>query len=189
VDAIFSREYDQRLGYRAMVALRNYVQHREFPVHRLGHSATRIEGPEGVRYRHTTGLFISPSELAADGDFKKSVLLELLALGEKVDLTWLVRDYLEGLWVAHEVIRNEMRPELQSCEQTFQTALSKFEEVSSEDSRHLAAWQRVERGLLKDKLPVFMDGIEYRQHLECKNASLANLKARYASSETGQVEA
>ena len=41
----FSQEYDARLGYRVMEALRNVMQHRILPVHQLGYSSDVLGGP------------------------------------------------------------------------------------------------------------------------------------------------
>jgi len=180
----FSQQYDLRLGYRAMSALRNYVQHRELPVHAFGHNAKRVEGTDGVKFRYTTGLSIQPSELAADGSFKRSILRELEPLGEKVDLVWLIRDYVEGLWAAHVRIRDEIEPALSTHDGVIRAALARYEKDASEDPRHIAAWRETDRKTLADKQPIYTDGIDYRLHLRLKNATLVNLTARYASSET-----
>lgn len=181
--AALSEQYDARLGFRTATALRNYVQHHAFPIHSLLRDARRVERDDGPRLVHRTVLYLQPGELRTDGDFKKSVLLELESVGEKVDLMQLLRDYLEGLWVVHETLRKTISPLLESWESTLRDALARFETEASEDSRHIAAYIRGERGRLSGRLPVFLDGVDYRRYLERKNSSLANLPIRVATNE------
>jgi len=184
VKSFLSREYDAHLGYRAMCALRNYAQHSEFPVHVLGHNAKWVGPEDQSRLRHTTRLGLLPAELAADGDFKRSVLQELELLGKEVDLMWLLRDYVQGLWSAHQSIREDIDPTLANHETVMRLALDKFESESDEDSQHLAAWVEGESGTLTGKELVFLESIEYRLFLRRKNANLGNLTACFVSSES-----
>jgi len=181
--AAFSEQYDTRLGFRAASALRNYVQHNAFPIHSLLVDAKRVERDDGPRLVHRTVLYLWPGELKVDGSFKKSVLTELESVGEKVDLMHLLRDYLEGLGVIHQNLRHEISARLESWESVLRDALARFEADSSEDSRHIAAYLLDDRGLRSGKLPVFLDGVDYRRYLERKNRSLTNLPIRVATNE------
>ena len=44
LEAAFSKHYDALLGYRVMEALRNFVQHRGFPIHAVSYSGKWV-GP------------------------------------------------------------------------------------------------------------------------------------------------
>lgn len=75
--AITSPEYDARLGYRVMEALRNYVQHRGLPLHSITVGGGWIDTEEGRRRKEKTTLYLNVDTLAEDKDFKKDVLDEL----------------------------------------------------------------------------------------------------------------
>jgi hypothetical protein len=80
-----NQEYDTKLGYRVLEALRNYVQHRGLPIQGLGHNLKRPDGIDGPAKRMMR-LNLDVTKLKGDGKFKQSVISELEQLGEKVDL-------------------------------------------------------------------------------------------------------
>jgi hypothetical protein len=106
VAALLAKEYDARLGYRAMEALRNFAQHRSVPVH-------IIEHPFGTDLSDTTRKRVrviprvSVRKLAEDPKFKKGILAELQALGDSCDLRVLIRDYVDGLASVQRTLRAE----------------------------------------------------------------------------------
>ena len=88
VDSLWARHYDQGLGYRAMYALRNHVQHRGLPVH--GISFRPYSESDG--FRISIDPYLRPSLLQKEGKFKGTVLKELLAMGDTVSMKPLLRD-------------------------------------------------------------------------------------------------
>lgn len=182
--AKFKEQYDARLGYRAIDALRNYVQHRGFPVHSWGFNAKWLDPPAYTKSRHTAHVNVRPDELRSDGMYKKSVLAELEAIGDRVDLMPLTRDYLEGLWVVQHFARSILRGQLEDWEATLRHFLNLFETATSEEPRHLAAYERTEEGRRTGQLQIFLDSVDYRHYLERKNVTLAKLRSRFVSSET-----
>ena len=101
-----SQEYDSNLpGYRVMEAMRNYVQHRELPIRGLSKNMRRIENGSEVFMKNTIKLSIDINTLSEDKKFKKKVLTELQSLGESVEFTPLVRQYLGSIGNIHLKIR------------------------------------------------------------------------------------
>jgi hypothetical protein len=103
--AVKHREYEARLGYRVMEALRNYMQHRSLPIHFISHRVARREFPAGKLVEHIVTAEIRPEDYREDGKFKADVLKELEALGERVELPPLVREYVAGLASLHAELR------------------------------------------------------------------------------------
>lgn len=182
IAAHFSEQYDSRLGYRAMSALRNYVQHCGFPLHVFKYNAAWADRPDGLLFKHTIELYLSPDQLEADGKFKASVLDELKASGERADLMRLARDYIEGLWVVHHAARSAIREEVSRRETVLAETINRFAQAVGEDVKYVGATVR-ESGSIVERIQVFMDSIEYRKYLERKNVSLANLPRRYVTTE------
>jgi len=74
IETAFSKHYDACLGYRVMEALRNFVQHRGFPIHAISYPS-KWQG-EGKRSKLMFGLsiFTKTTYLREDERFKESVL-------------------------------------------------------------------------------------------------------------------
>jgi hypothetical protein len=77
-----SHEYDSRVGYRALEALRNYQQHRGFTVHHVSIAANRREVGSQIFFAHRVTPSISTVALRRDGGVKTTILKELEAQGQ-----------------------------------------------------------------------------------------------------------
>ena len=182
--AKFSEQYDTRLGYRSMEALRNFVQHRGFAADSLVYEMKRVQGTDGAGLRFAANPYLSPPGLRASGGFKEGVLSELEAIGEQVDLKGLVRDYVEGLWTVHDVIRERIKSLVQQWETLVCEAIDLFKSMHPEEGAiGLSVVARKSEGIYPESAALFMDFIEYRKILERKNGNLVNLANRYVSSE------
>ncbi len=111
IDEAFAAQYDSRLGYRVMSAVRNYVQHCGFPLHVFNYNVKRLDRSDGPLFRHTIELYVSAEQLEADGKFKRSVLEELRADGERADLMELAATILRacGLRTSQPELRFERK--------------------------------------------------------------------------------
>ena len=186
VKAAFSKEYDERLGYRAMDALRNHAQHFDAPVHLVNYPSRRVERQSDVVLAFTVNPCLRPADLRRNRGFKRPVLRELEALGGSVDLKPLVREYVEGLWAVHAQIRGLLASRILEWEATLELAKSTFL-AAGNDVRSAFALAAV---TLRDDntyetavhLPMQFNG--YRRFLESKNARLDNLAQRYVTNET-----
>jgi hypothetical protein len=105
VRAAASAEYDSRLEYRVMEALRNHVQHRDVPVHELTLPLLIDADTDPITLRHSVAPLLDARRLAADTGFKASVLRELRERGDTVPLTPFIREYLASLSRVHAVVR------------------------------------------------------------------------------------
>ncbi len=180
----FSDNYDKCLGYRVMEALRNYAQHHGFPVHAVEYGARWMEDSNSSGVRCGLMPYAKTAYLREDGEFKKSVLRELEALGERIDLRPLVRDYVAALGRVHEVIREMLRCKLESWEGVILGAISRIEPTfPSEDSASDLAVVVKEDKKATRLLSISEVFIDYRRHLQEKNRGLMSLGKRYITSE------
>ncbi|GGD44406.1 hypothetical protein GRI62_10640 [Erythrobacter arachoides] len=99
-----SREYDTRLGYRFMEAMRNYSQHRGLPLHGSSYAISRQE-PDLLQYSVATSIDLS--QLQGDDAFKQTVLAEIS--DEELSVEPLLRDYMAGLSAVHLKARNLLK--------------------------------------------------------------------------------
>lgn len=115
IEEVIYTEYNSRVAYRVMEALRNYSQHRGLPVHTFSFSGEWVDldhqdDSKGKRMQ-TAVPSLDPRALARDRGFKKSVLDELTALN-KPDfplLPW-VKEYLGSLSTIHSKVRDLHKP-------------------------------------------------------------------------------
>lgn len=92
------KEYDSVLGYRLIYALRNYVQHRGFPIQYLDTSlraGRKSDGRLEVKCMATPYLLVS--QLREEPKFKKEILSEIESIGEKVDLKRFTRESISSI--------------------------------------------------------------------------------------------
>jgi hypothetical protein len=165
-----------------MEALRNYVQHRGFPIHASEYAGKLIDNQDRNRFRFSLGIYTKTSYLREDGKFKKEVLDELEALGGRVDVKPLVRDYVARLARIQEHLRRTIKRELVAWENTIRTAIDKFNSAfPDEASLSGLAAVRVEGSSRVDPLTLFSEFMDYRRYLEEKNAGYGNLENRYVS--------
>ncbi|HEX6038439.1 hypothetical protein [Longimicrobium sp.] len=111
-------QYDVKLGYRVMEALRNYVQHRGLPIAGVLFGVMPDKPRVGFA-AHTVTPLLNTHKLDDDGGFKQSVLNELMsAHGEQADLKPLVREYIEGITEVHRKFREIIAVDVKQWEST-----------------------------------------------------------------------
>jgi hypothetical protein len=177
-------EYDQSLYYRAMDALRNYVQHRGFPIHSLSFPMKR-EGEDLsiIKFSITPTLILKDME--EDGKFKKSILKELKELGDKIDLKLLTREYVDSLVRIHLKTRDVLKPYLDNSENIYLDAIDKFKSryPKEESIVGLSVGMKMKKGDYEKHFELFTKPIAYRKTLEKKNRSKGIFSKGYISTE------
>jgi hypothetical protein len=183
IKATTSSRYDALLGYRVMEALRNYVQHRGYPIHGITLELSKPKDGTGVVYAVTP--YLAVKEVAADGKFKAAVLKELQELGETIDLKPLVRQYVAGLSEVHLEIRNALITFTAEADTLIRGAMTRYRDAEPTDASviGLAAVQR-EGDVVHESIALFEDVLNYRKTFERKNRNLSNLASRYVTSES-----
>lgn len=184
VIATFNGEYDSRLGYRVLEALRNYVQHRGFPIHRVTFPSEWVERPGGSVMLYGVSPYLRLEDLRGDHKFKRSVLEELDASGGEHDLKELVRDYLEGLWGVQKRIRELAQPIADEWRKCLCEAVAEFKHMfPDEDSYLVITAGELDGGVAVRKIALFDEITGHLDYLIRSNLSLTNLSRRYVTSE------
>jgi hypothetical protein len=164
-----SREYDARLGYRVLEAMRNYMQHRGLPVHAISHRAERREVANGSLLEHTLTPQIEPAQYREDGKFKAAVLTELERLGPQLALTPFVRQYIAGLGAVHKDLRALLSPEIARWDGIVEQVGAEFNAAGAEDLTGLAVVRQEEDGVYHDIVHISPGPIVRRRWLQHKN--------------------
>lgn len=174
----FSEEYDGRVGYWMIPKIRNYVQHQGFPMHGSAYTAGWCKNSEGKdRNRYTIDLYIDPVELS-EGKFNSEVRSRLLAMNTKIDLKFLIRDFMEGFSVAHDQGRQLLGDRIGWAVDFTDSATELFLKDSGY-STALALTAFSPNG----NVSVATYANEQRKYLVKKNGRLANLSKRFISNE------
>lgn len=180
-------QYELKLGYRVMEALRNYVQHRGIPVHKVSLSSSRVEDDGEFRLRHTIIPFINIAILEDDEKFKRSVLDEMkeIQIKGEIDIKPLIREYVEGIGKVHEKIRELIQPDFYNWENILNSTITKFQKEFGNEVTltGLAIVAENKDGRLDEKKVIFKDFIDRCRALERKNRFFNNLHRSYASNE------
>lgn len=189
LSAAFSREYDARLGYRVMEALRNHTQHCGSPVRLTTYGARFVTHGERKCIAYTVDPYIRSADLVEDEQFKKSVLKELQG-HEKIELKPLVREYVEGLWKVQNEIREWVGPLIDPWETALADARAKFAAATSDDRTPfgIVAAQVADDGEFTSRVAIVSEFSDYRRYLERKSFNLEGLPDRYVSTESSGRE-
>lgn len=168
-----SEEYDKRLGYRVVEALRNASQHQMLPSQGISIGGGWVEESGGRQRRHRASLRVYPKTLEKNSRFKKKVLGELLEAihgrrDDHLDLMELVKEHLTGLSVVHEKIRNNFAQDVRDWEALIEGTLSSWRQEFGNDLA-LNAVARDERGRYAECIPLFGDYLVRRRRLVEQN--------------------
>jgi hypothetical protein len=174
-----SIQYDSRLSYRLMEALRNYSQHSALPIHGITTSALRDTTAEPHTLTFAVLPILDHEKLAHDGNFKQAVLREISKL-EKIELKPMVREYIESLSVVHKAFRMITDPKRKSWTYRLDSATSRFTDQFPGESTLALAILPVDADELKAADEVYIAGPikNYLTHLQNKYGTMVNFAKR-----------
>lgn len=186
---LISAAYDASASYRFMEALRNYAQHRGLPLH----GATFDSGWTGSfadddkdkgLLRHSSYATIDLAKIRADKKFKASVLTELANSPDHLDVSILVREYIEKLGQVHENVRASIKIELDDASEAIHAAAEQYAAVNAGNVLGLSVAEFDDaKGTPVTYQNIFEDLSIRIERLMRQNGSLVNLRLRYVSSE------
>jgi hypothetical protein len=182
LNARLSFWYDNNLGYLVMEEMRDFVVHRGFPVQVVSYQSEVHEDESRNRHSHNVSFFAKTEHLLEDSKFQKKTKGKLSALGEKIDLRPLVRDYVECLATTHTELRSQYDPMLQEWKSKIEAAMAKFSLVYSLDpARELFFCIKTIDGKSVDELFVSLNSHARLQMLMQKNSAFGNFGKRYVT--------
>ncbi|HEY6342029.1 MAG TPA: hypothetical protein VIY49_11095 [Bryobacteraceae bacterium] len=174
-------QYDTRLGYRVMEALRNYTQHRALSVDQLSFSSSWVPPGELKHLEYRAEPFIALQALREDERVKRSVVADLEPIGPDVPLTPLIRDYVEGLSVIHQEFRECAQGAIPTSEASFNWVWERCNAGSGSRQKAARILESDADGTWTSEDHIFQSLIAHRNDLVTKNQALTNLARRYVS--------
>ncbi|MEQ1868746.1 MAG: hypothetical protein ABL961_01850 [Vicinamibacterales bacterium] len=178
------KEYDGRLSFRTMEAIRNYTQHRSFPVHELSFLLSADTDGNNRHVRHTITPSLSVASLQADPKFKKSVAAELKPIGKMVQITPMIREYVESIGRIHVKTRSLMAADVETWDATMEQAVGRGKAFFGDDLG--IALVRIEgqdeEETWTSTTDLFVDSIHRRRYLQGRSSHAEALARHYVSS-------
>ncbi len=184
VSEAFSREYDTRLGYCLLEALRNHIQHCALPLGHLSYPSTRdFPGNSRSHIRHTCIPSLSLSQLRESGALNKKILGRLKEDAELLDIRPLVRDYVSGLGLVHTKMREWVKEDALAWKTRIVNVRDRFRAEYGEKDVGLAVVERDERNCGIRHAAIFVDFIEEYERLLRKNQFPQHFATQFVTSE------
>ena len=179
--------HSSSVGYRIMDALRNHSQHYGFPISIIMHSMERRGGPERTITMSTIACCAEPSRIAENSKFKKKVLEEMQAIGKKVDLKPLIREYIGELAGVHYQFRKQIESSAKAWEASIQGGIDIYLNAFPEEHNSAIHATKVDDTGRTENFYLTEEFRKYRMHLSRKNGSLRNIERVYASGEPAKI--
>ena len=186
IKSLFSEAYDSSFAYRVMEAVRNYIQHRAFPVHALSYPHDPID-PYEQENEIAVGILpkMLVERLEKDPKFKRSVLSELRQNGEEIAITPLLREYVGCLGEIQNRIRQVCNPQFLQWEETLNSVIAEAENFfEDKPTLALAVVKEVQRGRWPEIEYIFSEVFKLRKKYEKRNYMNRGRARSYASGAT-----
>lgn len=183
-----SIEYDNNLSYRIMDSLRNYVQHRGFPISGCTYNSKTIEEDpvDEPSLLYAVTPYLKLDQIRRDNKFKKSVANEMIELGDKIDIKPLVRGFIVSIGNIHDKVRETIKNDVISWENFLYEIVQKFNTQYGLRKKDLSIDAVVydENQRQKESIYIFNDFIDQRKELERKNRWYNRLPFRFITSQS-----
>jgi len=179
-----SIEYDSKLSYRIIEAMRNYAQHRGYPIYGIMLEGKLLDGDIKKDRLYSTTPYLIPSEFENDEKFNKSVYEEMKKFSKKIDLKMVVRDYIESLGSIHQKLRELLKKDIEVWDKSIFEVVDIFKMKFGENITRigLVIANLDSKGKFKEYVNINKDLSDRREKFELKNRNLKNLKERIVTS-------
>jgi hypothetical protein len=179
--AATNTEYDSSLGYRVMEALRNYVQHRGFPLSSITHNSMAIGDNEAELCEVTVVPGLALERLKGDANFKSSVLAEIEALGTEPDLRLWTREYLDGIRRCHRHLTSGLEAKMDAAIEAYQKACTRFAERGAQLGTIVRYEQRDAENRTLQRMAFSPEFIEHLTALRLENRISGSLAKQHVT--------
>ncbi|MFG6101848.1 hypothetical protein U2F10_06320 [Leptothoe sp. EHU-05/26/07-4] len=188
VKKLTSQEYDSnRPGYRVICALRNHSQHYDIPFQQLTNGIRRVEEQSKVFRKISTAPKIMPKQLKNNKEFKAKILKELEDMGELVELTPLIRQYMDSLGNIHRSIRDAITPDLLPLESILAKELQQHKKRTGwKEGLQVIVVNELDK--IVDSTNIFNDFVQRRKMLVFRNHNM-HFSSRFVTSESSDFYA
>ena len=178
-----SNVYDSTSEFRFIEALRNYVQHRELPIHTVTYH-NYVEDKDNIETSDrvfSLSLRATRQTLQEDKKFKKAALEGMPAV---IDIIYCIRFHMEGIWKLYDYLARFHFGEADNAKATVLSAIRRFE-ANGGNSLGLHAIAQETENIVTEKVPLLLNWDNARRAAQKKIGNLNNLHKRYI---TGKIQ-
>jgi len=180
-----NREFDGSFEYRVITAIRNHVQHNDFPIRWVQHTGQwETEEQKKILCRNRATALISTKDLIDNKKNRAKTRTELGDRGEEqLDLKVLVRNYLSSMARLHFEVRRYVESVANSNAEVVRKLFSTFEEALGRMPKSLHVVAVDESSIDGEWVPVFTENIDRRLHLIKHCRLMTNMEMHCISGE------
>ena len=120
-------------------------------------------------------------ELAANKNFKKSILDGIKSLGDKVDLRPLIREYIACIVQLHGEVRNIFSKIISNSRQVYSKAVDEYKTIDSHAVKFPKLQCCKDSGEVDEKVELILDFLNSYDILHRRNSSLRNIAISFVS--------
>ena len=172
-----NNHHSTSFAYRFCEALRNHVQHRGLAVHIFGIGKKKFGNDNYRGIESSIQLSCEKRYLIADKAFKKQILDDM---PEKIDLTQVIRTYLECIGNLHMFVRTCVADNANAARQTIHQHLSAYADTNAGKNIGLMAFSDTDPA----GVPLLLEWDDVRLELISRNSTLEALSRRFV---TGRI--
>ncbi|MGH9932370.1 MAG: hypothetical protein ACREA9_24470 [Pyrinomonadaceae bacterium] len=165
-------ERKSTFGFRALEWIRDHGQHRGLPIHGVTHT---FGAPKGGPKTHSIAVIIDVNKLRQDRKGKDNVLAELQNMGASIDITPLLRSYLESFFRIHRFVRSMIDEKKMAWKAILLSIQNEYRNKFGDDGRVLAIVTIDESDKIVESFNIFDDLVERIERLTQKNQLLMSL--------------
>ena len=175
-----SEIYDSTPQYAFIEALRNYVQHRELPIHNVTYHNFLEDKKNHQDSDMVTALSLAASKetLRKDKKFKQAALE---GMPDKINIVRCIRHHMEGLWKLRKHIMDTHSDIADSAREKVSKSIDRYETETSDGSLGLNAVAYEQEHEIKESVPLLLNWDDARISVEARIGNLNNLHKRYVS--------
>lgn len=175
-----SKIYDEVSQYAFVEALRNYVQHRELPIHSVTYHNFLEDKDNHETSDMVTALSLCATRevLLKDKKFKQSALA---GMPDRISIVWCIRHHLGGIWRLRDHLMKEHASIPAAAREMVAEAISRYETETSDGSLGLHAIAYESEFDTGESVPLLLNWDDARLDAERRIGNLNNLHKRYVS--------
>lgn len=180
----FSHHYDTSFGYRVLEALRNYSQHCGFPIHSVKYSTSVLRDKVGAPMKNTIAPLLDINTLKSPGQFKSTVLRELEAKGNSINLKSPIREYVACIADVHDLFRGHVTPVAYAANESLERLIKAFVGTPEDESLRVGLYAVALDGQVwSKKIPLSSGLWEYGEFLSRSNFHFVHAGVSFVSGE------
>lgn len=170
LDNYISAQYDSNPSYRFFEALRNHVQHRDLPIHRIRYNENVYDETKELS-EFNINVHCLVKNLMADKKFKKQVLVDLGSQDKDyIDIKYHLRKYIQSIGIINDFVRERAESKAEEKENLICSLLDSYGCYNKPYTKLSIIIESESRS--ED---IFIDFKERRRYLQKRNKSLIGL--------------